>query len=378
MKVSIRFWLWLVFLILLSANLVACTLTDEVSGDEGDVIDRDCVVNEENIQLHIQPTYAENRMGSSIDFVWMLDSNSLVFRVDPGILYLLTLTDETREGYEFRRLLEGEFDNVVTFLASPTERAIAFSVVEDTNKRGIYRFNIDSEELTRLNQPGSGDMLFNWLPTGKYVTVVRGSLETPDYYNLSVDGRQHEVSVFHGSLGQFSWHSNGQDIIYADHNDGNIYEVDTERGTKTQVTTSKFCKYDPTWSPDGNSIAFISSDDGRPNLYVAKADGAEARSLIQFEGKVEQYDWSPDSQKIALSFLTIESYEKHNAEIYVLDFDGSNLRQLTQSEGENESSPQWSPDGKRLAFLSYVESEETVYLNILSLADGRKLRLAFQ
>ena len=111
---------------------------------------------------------------------------------------------------------------------------------------------------------------------------------------------------------------------------------------------------------------------------MAKADGAEARSLIQFEGKVEQYDWSPDSQKIALSFLTIESYEKHNAEIYVLDFDGSNLRQLTQSEGENESSPQWSPDGKRLAFLSLVESEETVYLNILSLADGRKLRLAFQ
>jgi Tol biopolymer transport system component len=100
------------------------------------------------------------------------------------------------------------------------------------------------------------------------------------------------------------------------------------------------------WSPDGAKIAFASSFDSKSDIYVADADGSNPKRLTNNEGRFQAVgSWSPDGAKMVLFCLPSASYD-----VCTMDADGSNLTQLT-TKGEYEE-PNWSPDGKKIAFES--------------------------
>ncbi|HCK16724.1 TPA: hypothetical protein DHW51_21535, partial [Candidatus Poribacteria bacterium] len=68
-----------------------------------------------------------------------------------------------------------------------------------------------------------------------------------------------------------------------------------------------------------------------------------------------QPSWSPDGRRIAFV-----SDRDLNYEIYVMDSNGNNLRRLTNHLGEDES-PSWSPDGQRIAFVSNRNGRFNIY-----------------
>ncbi len=120
---------------------------------------------------------------------------------------------------------------------------------------------------------------------------------------------------------------------------------------------------DPVWSPDGSRIAFIELEIvgetswGEPvygrTLSVVNADGTGRQVLIDLgredrspTGWASDLAWSPDGSQFAFSSSSLE--RPGNYQIYVVNVDGSELRQLT-SEGDS-SQPVWSPDGLRIAF----------------------------
>ena len=116
----------------------------------------------------------------------------------------------------------------------------------------------------------------------------------------------------------------------------------------------------PSWSPDGGRILYTRTTLDRryrfrPTLYTMDAEGGGARLLAADAGSGA---WSPDGSRIA--FASVRDRNgiwcgsdecSYNAELYVMDGDGSDLKRLTRSRG-NESSPSWSPDGRRIAFAS--------------------------
>lgn len=385
MKVTTRLFVSALSVIFLLITLAASSLIKETSFSGEDIDDRECESNEENTEHRNTIFYADRK----IDFTWLIDSNQLAVSIGhpQGQLNLLTLTDGAGNESTYHQLLRDEFGPIYSPIASPHEQTIVFSVEQnfgeqDTGKSdwSIYRFDINTNTLTQLSQAKEQLLVVAWLPTGNYVTVMEGTGRDAVLRNLSVDGSKEEDPIAYRNSGNFFWHPNGRDSIYAEHYEGNIYQINTLNGEVTQLTNTVFCKYDPTWSPDGNAIAYISSDDGRDNLYLADAHGKNSRSLIQPEGEISftfsrEYAWSPDGQQIAFSWLIVESYEKHTIEIYTINVDGSGMKQLTYTAGENESSPQWSPDGKRLAYLSYNEAEQKTYINVLTLADGHLIRL---
>src|SRR5215207_8645824 len=108
---------------------------------------------------------------------------------------------------------------------------------------------------------------------------------------------------------------------------------------------------DTTWSPDGNSIAFVSSADeiGRPPYHIAimNENGENMQDLT--EGKVRHYSptWSPDGKQIA--FIAARDYEGGgNLAIFIMNSDGSEQRQITPYTYYSDLS--WSPDGNRIAY----------------------------
>ena len=151
-------------------------------------------------------------------------------------------------------------------------------------------------------------------------------------------------------------------IAFVSDRDGNaeIYVMDADGSNPTNLTNNPAVDGFPVWSPDGRKIAFVSDLDGNAEIYVMDADGSNQTNLTNnpaYDGPGELLGalalmWSPDSSKIAF----ISWRDDYNAEIYVMDADGSNQTNLSNSRGWDYS-PAWSPDGSKIAFvspLSYV------------------------
>ncbi len=109
-----------------------------------------------------------------------------------------------------------------------------------------------------------------------------------------------------------------------------------------QLTTHGGYDGSPSWSPDGQKIAFTSERSGNYDIWVMDADGGNKQQLTRHEGYDSDCYWSPDGQKIAFS-----SGRSDNGDIWVMDADGSHKQRLTTNEA-TDWHPSWSPDGKKL------------------------------
>jgi Tol biopolymer transport system component len=103
----------------------------------------------------------------------------------------------------------------------------------------------------------------------------------------------------------------------------------------------------PTWSPDGRRIAYEQSiwESQRSNLYVMNADGSGRQRLTRLRN-ARSPAWSPNGAAIA---FTHRPEKGSNREIFVLTLKTGKLRRLTRTKAD-ESLPQWSPDGRRIAY----------------------------
>ena len=105
----------------------------------------------------------------------------------------------------------------------------------------------------------------------------------------------------------------------------------------------------PTVSPDGRRIAFVSGRLGRPELYIMDADGTNVNVLTDYDFSEKNYrsdpDWSPDGRLVAYQERLNDRFQ-----IRTIPVRGGTPKQLT-SEGENEQ-PSWAPDGRHLVLTS--------------------------
>lgn len=106
----------------------------------------------------------------------------------------------------------------------------------------------------------------------------------------------------------------------------------------------------PALSPDGEQVAFGYGAD----LYIARRDGSQVR-LVVSPAVPNHIAWSPDGTKLAFS-----GYFTNDFEVYVVDVDGSNLRNISNHPGRDEW-PTWSPDGSRIAFTSDRDGAGSVW-----------------
>ena len=177
--------------------------------------------------------------------------------------------------------------------------------------------------------------------------VVLGATMTPAQATLP--GKNGKIAFTH-TFHNITPGREGTEVI------SDIYTVNPDGTNQTNLiadssyitadTSTSVSEGGAAWSPDGARIAFVSSFDSKSDIYVADADGSNPKRLTNNEGRFQAVgSWSPDGAKMVLSCLPSASYD-----VCTMDADGSNLTQLT-TKGEYEE-PNWSPDGKKIAFES--------------------------
>ena len=115
-----------------------------------------------------------------------------------------------------------------------------------------------------------------------------------------------------------------------------IYVMDDDGGNQRRLTDNLHDDECPSWSPDGEHIAFSSEKDGNFDIYVMEADGGNPRRLTNHPEDDWYSSWSPDGKRIAFTSDRDRSFE-----IYVIDADGGNPQNLTNMRFGDDSQPAW-------------------------------------
>ncbi|MFM8876104.1 MAG: hypothetical protein ACKOGC_08530, partial [Anaerolineae bacterium] len=144
-----------------------------------------------------------------------------------------------------------------------------------------------------------------------------------------------------------------------------------------QITqTSLSSEDDPSWSPDGTKIAYI-SDVHLTDLCIINSDGSGNKCIDTTGRNFSRPTWSPDGTKLAFS-----SERNGPFKIYIINANGNgNATLLAQVKGARSFSPSWSPDGSRITFRAYYtnnnKSDNDIFItnsdgsNQINLTNGK-------
>lgn len=126
----------------------------------------------------------------------------------------------------------------------------------------------------------------------------------------------------------------------------------------------------PTWAPDGQNIAYVSFETGRPAIYRQELATGRRQQLTNFQGLNSSPAWSPDGRSMAMVLS-----KDGNPDIYLMDLASKQLTQITRNYAI-DTEPAWMPDGQSLLFTSDRGGKPQIYR--YELRSGKTDRLTYE
>jgi Tol biopolymer transport system component len=171
-----------------------------------------------------------------------------------------------------------------------------------------------------------------------------------------------------------SWSPDGQRLAYQrDFNGSAIYVINADGAGEQRLSPTPGFDVTPSWSPDGTLIVYVRllqvpqpNQPPMTDIRVMQADGAGDRAILPNTLFSVEPRWSVNGQIVFMSLM-----RSSDLQIYVMNADGSGLQQLTN--GGNNGDPAWSPDGTRISFGSDREGGNLLNVFVMN-ADGSDQR----
>jgi len=288
---------------------------------------------------------------------------------------------------------------------SPTEAAASFDVAQlvgdDLARSGRFK-SMARTDMIEQPHMGANIAFDDWRRLNNdYIVVGQVQLLGPDRYNIvfelyNVLNRQrllgyqisankaglrlasHQVAdmVFQKILGvRGAFATRVAYVSVLGHLPNKSYQLvvaDADGMNPRVVMQSNEPLMSPAWSPDGQSLAYVSFEGKLPTVYVQELKSGERRRVSARAGVNQAPAWSPDGKKLALTLSTRDG----NLDIYTLDLASQALTRITDDPGI-DTEPQWSNDGRSLYFTSDRAGGPQIYRVGIQPGDKPR-RLTFQ
>jgi len=266
-------------------------------------------------------------------------------------------------------------------------RALAHTISNDifnviTGHNGIFRTRItyivdasEKKELRLMDWDGHNDYAMvskgftfshNWSSDGAYLTYSSERNKEWGIYLLDLKNYRETLLFSAKGLNLVGGFSRGGNIAFSSSKDGSpeIYMMDINGDNLRKLTKSIGIDVSPVFSPDGSQIAFVSNRGGSPQIYIMSVDGSEIKRLTFHGNYNTSPQWSHDGKRI----VYVGRKDGSN-QIFMIELDNLEIKQLTD-KGNNES-PTFSPDSMFIAFDSDRDGKKGVYLMRVN-GDGQK------
>ncbi len=255
---------------------------------------------------------------------------------------------------------------------SPDGRKIVFCA---TNVVSDFIYMVDLDDSSTFTLPkfidGGTDPVFS--PDGKYLMYRSEKNDNNAIYILDIAADE-SFPISDGSLSTHAKFSpDGNKVIYSSSLNENFDLVvldlnDTTDDAQKTIANSKDAELYGTFSPDGKSIAYSSFDiNYKGTIHICDANGKNNSAISKGMGSSYNPKFSPDGKKLA--FI---SDKTGNFEVYTCNRDGSGIKQITSKKGSTVEFD-WSYDSKKIVYESINESVSSI--NVMDLISGKSENL---
>ena len=185
-----------------------------------------------------------------------------------------------------------------------------------------------------------------------------------EIYSVGADGSDEKRLTHNDAYDGFpAWSADGTRIFFHSLRDADdaIYSMNADGSDVMRIPNTEFGRY-PKPSPDGTRLAFFARQGGQTDIYVVNADGGERQNLTSNSSIDETPSWTADGKTIAFQSdrawrdadpALAATAEHSNFGVFLMDSDGSHIRELT-GIAYNDENPSISPDGRKVVFQRYI------------------------
>jgi len=277
---------------------------------------------------------------------------------------------------ENARIIAHRFANEIIFRLGGGINGIAeskvFFVRAGAGRKEIWSMDYDGAGQKAITSLGAISLSPRISPDGNrlaFATTARGGW---DIAMWSFDlGRMVTFPRFGGTNLSPAWSGDCTKLAFSSSRNGDpeIYVSDASGNGINRITAFHGPDVSPVWNPKTNSqIAWVSGRSGLPQIWVMNADGTNPQRLTD-EGYAVSPSWSPNGQFLAFSWIRHYGPGAPGAQdIYVMDVATRQFVQLTHNGGRNDF-PSWSPDNRHIVFQSSASGSEQIWT---MLSDGTK------